>query len=286
MDLIQNGVQKIEIGHRLENDILEFLYDICGVIILFLQGDKFNNSILNLFKESYKCGNKKKVIELLDSVLISINEIDRSVIAKIYDMGTRPTRFLSANQLFYNEQIQEIVDHFFKNNSHTPILVKPFNGETLHVIPPGEENFRFNLPIHQDFPYLLQSEKQLTFWLNLTKSNKQDQGGIRVYPDTHKYGIPYTKKDDHGHYEVDIASYPEFDESKYIDSESSQFELYAIDSLTWHASRRNISPEGVRMTYIFRISDVSDKYAINYGQDGLMDSQKKFEDIYTELYVG
>jgi hypothetical protein len=47
---------------------------------------------------------------------------------------------------------------------HLGKLASPALSDTLHVFPPGTENLRSNLPIHQDYPYLMQSPAQITVW--------------------------------------------------------------------------------------------------------------------------
>src|SRR5690606_17019846 len=187
--------------------------------------------------------------------------------------------------LFFAPEIEKIVDDFFANDTHKPLLVAPYNGETLHVFPPGDENFRYNLPIHQDYPYLLQSSRQLTFWLNLTDNSGGKAGGIRVFPRTHRHGVATTFAGEHGHYEVATDRYPDFDPSICNDSMGDLFEMYAIDSLTWHTSLRNETKDEVRITYIFRISDIGGADRIPFGMDRAT-GQARFEDMHTSLYVG
>ena len=139
--------------------------------------------------------------------------------------------------------------------------------ERHYISSSGEENFKYNLPIHQDFQYLMQSSSQLTFWLNITDNTNKNAGGIRLYPKTNKLGIAETKKDINGHYEVIDEKYPQVNLNNFTSSKNTAFELYAVDSLTWHKSLHNISKDSVRITYIFRFSDIGSKQRIKYGLD-------------------
>ena len=80
----------------------------------------------------------------------------------IYDIGTGPAKLLSAMRLKLHPTFVGLARAVFGTSA---VLASPTLSDTLHVFPPGAENFRFNLPIHQDYPYLMQSPAQLTLWV-------------------------------------------------------------------------------------------------------------------------
>jgi hypothetical protein len=81
------------------------------------------------------------------------------------------------------------------------ILVTPQSGDTLHFFPPGSEFYKYNLPPHQDYQYLMQSPSQITFYMGLSKY-KDDVGGLRIWEKSHKLGILPTTTNEFGSFEV------------------------------------------------------------------------------------
>ncbi|MBX3508044.1 MAG: hypothetical protein KF714_04605 [Parvibaculum sp.] len=284
--LDRDGWEKVEVAGALKLQIEVLYRDLCAyTLILADDGAVTTPPALGSLREALADGSVFEIEPYFQSVLLSLARTDRKVLGKIYDIGTRPMKLMSGRKLFYAPEIEKIADQFFASNTHQPLLVSPFNGETLHVFPPGVENYRYNLPIHQDYPYLLQSSRQLTFWLNLTDNSGGRAGGIRVYSGTHRHGIAMTFAGEHGHYEVATEHYPNFDPSRYNDSAGGLFEMYAVDSLTWHASLRNETEDQVRITYIFRISDIGAPDRVPFGMDRAT-GQAKFEDLHADLYIG
>jgi hypothetical protein len=268
--LKDSGFSKINVTGELLKDIEGLYFDMCNYFCIILQDSKLDINEENFieFKRLLKDGGSSQEVDVFfQKLLLEVNRKQRKLLGKLYDIGTRPMKLLSGENIFHNEEIQKIISDFFFEDR--PLLVKPSNGETMHIFPPGPENFKYNLPIHQDFPYLMQSPSQLTFWLNLTQNTGKQSGGVRIYPGTHKLFVPRTRKDENGHFEVETESYAGFDRNKYVDSVGSQFELYAIDSLTWHSSNRNISDDSVRLTYIFRVSNIGSQCRVKYGLDAL-----------------
>lgn len=284
--LAEEGWERVVPTDALQSDIEALFFDICNYLLVLVKDDvRFDSTPQRLLREAITNRDAITAERHLQAVMLEINAKDRKLLGRVYDIGTRPMRLMSGMRLFFNPQIQQIAERFFGKPEDPSILVRPYNGETLHVFPPGEENYRYNLPIHQDFPYLLQSEKQLTFWLNLTNNLNGEAGGVRIYPRTHKLGLPKTTKNAFGHYEVATEHYPEFDQSDYVESESGLFELYAIDSLTWHSSLPSTAKDSTRLTYIFRISDIGVQDRVPYGADKSNPQGKNFEDLYPELYI-
>jgi hypothetical protein len=284
--LQRSGWMKIELQPSLRAAIEHLFFDICSYVLLLVRdsGVAIGAGRVQAFADAVAERDVAASERALQEVLLETCRVDRKLLGKLYDIGTRPMKFLSGMALFDDPQIRAIVDGFFAGAS-TPLLVRPYNGETLHFFPPGAENHKYNLPIHQDFPYLLQSPRQLTFWLNLTENSGRDAGRIRIYPDTHHLGVPKTRKNPVGHYEVATEFYPAVDLDRHVDSESSLFEMYAVDSLTWHSSIPNTSADSSRITYIFRISDIGCDLRVPFGVDRSVTGSQAFEDLYPELYL-
>jgi hypothetical protein len=257
----EHGFEEVKLSRELSNDIQKFYFDIIRYWALVLR-----DSDKKFFKYADKLENilETKSINKIDPIfqnsLLEVSEIDRGILGSLYEMGTCPNKFLSGEKLFFNPAIIEKTNEFFTNNRNKanqeePLLVKPYKGETLHVFTPGKSQFKYNLPIHQDYQYLGQSSDQLTYWLFLT--GRKETGGVRVFPGTHKFGIAKCTQNDHGHHKVTASQYPDFDANYFEDFGGKQFQLLALNSLTWHQSLRSVSEDSVRLTYIWRISNLN-----------------------------
>ena len=88
----------------------------------------------------------------------------RNLVGSIYDIGTGPQKLMTGNALKAHPAFMRLLRALFGDEA---VLATPTVSDTLHVFPPGADSYRFNLPMHQDYPYSLQSPAQMTFWLNL-----------------------------------------------------------------------------------------------------------------------
>ncbi len=282
----ERGWSRIAVEGQLEQDIRALFFDICEYLIIVVNDSSTNlrESSLAAFVDAVRSRDVGASESRLQSICLELNDRNRELLGKIYDIGTRPMKLMSGNKLFHNPALWELANQYFTNHEYPTVLTKPHNGETLHVFPPGDEKRKYNLPIHQDFPYLLQSPRQLSFWLNLTNNLNRSSGGIRIYPFTHKLGVVKTTKNGHGHYEVRSDLYPEITYQETVESKSSLFELYATDSLVWHLSIPNTSNDSVRLTYIFRISDIGAPGRLPYGLDTSGSQGSVFEKYYGEQF--
>ena len=108
----------------------------------------------------------------LAALITDLARTHRPLVGRIYDIGTHPAKLMSAIRL----KLHPAFDAFARAVlGPAAVLATPGLSDTLHVFPPGSENFRFNLPVHQDYPYLMPSAAQITFWLSLGEDT--DCGG-------------------------------------------------------------------------------------------------------------
>ena len=241
---------------KVYQDIKSFFLDICSFFVLIIRDDRRFIKHADSIDQSILSQDIKLIDKKIQKAIFEIQKIDRTLLGKIYEMGTHPNKFLSGEKLFFNKEIVRISKYFFDSKSrNNKLLVKPKKGETLHLFTPGENQFKYNLPIHQDYQYLGQSSEQLTFWLFLT--GDKDSGGIRLFPGTHKLGPLECVKNKYGHLEVvsKISSNLKADEA--IDFYGKQFQIIAIDSLLLHQSLRSSSSKSSRLTYIWRLSNLN-----------------------------
>ena len=82
----------------------------------------------------------------LSQLITQLSKNYRSDIGLLYDLGTRPIKLLSGTRLKCHPLILKIIDNLMPNC----VVGFPYQGETLHIFPPGNDNFKYNLPMHQD----------------------------------------------------------------------------------------------------------------------------------------
>lgn len=249
----------VEVSNELVLDYIKnFYFDIANYLAIILHDDgRFKDESLQILN-ALEDANIDAIDISIQNAMFNVQKIDRTLLSKLYEMGTKPNKFLTGIRLFFNDEIVRVSEAFFRTKAEgKPLLVKPEKGETLHLFTPGESQFKYNLPIHQDYQYLGQSSDQLTFWLFLSGSKKS--GGVRVFPGTHVEGPLECEKDESGHHEVSIKSASKFDFGNGIDFGGEQFQLLAIDSLTCHQSIRSSCATSSRLTYIWRVSNLNSK---------------------------
>lgn len=188
----------------------------------------------------------------LEERLTILAEANRRSVGAIYDIGTRPAKLISAAGVKFHPHLLSLMAACFGGN---PLLAFPTLSDTLHVFPPGEENYKYNLPIHQDFPYLLQSPEQITVWISLS-AKAEGAGGITVWPTTQKLGIVRHRKNDLGHYEsvlpeAELARYPS------LCVEADFGDVLIANSLCLHRSEPNRTSDQTRITQLFRYSNLA-----------------------------
>lgn len=112
------------------------------------------------------------------------------------------------------------------------------------------------LPWHQEWPYGFGSLNSLTVWIALMDINK-DQGGLRVIPGSHKFGLlPTVSSDNIISAEVPTSA---LDESSAISVELKEGEAVVISSFLLHSSGNNVSDQ-CRYSAQIRYNDASCPY--------------------------
>jgi len=287
-DLAEQGYCRIAIDEELRRHFFELLTDLWSYACVLCDdaGVPEVRSLVAEGRAALGTGDPVALARALEALLLAVGRYDRKLLGCIYDLGTRPMRLVSGRKVMDASAVRAVNSRFFavEDPERPPILVVPYLGETLHVFPPGEENFKYNLPIHQDFPYLLQSERQLTYWLSLTDGADADMGGVRLYPGSHRRGLVHTRRSEHGHYEVCWERYPDFDESAHVDVPAEALAFYAVDSLLWHKSLRNTSADRLRLTYIFRFSDIGSARRVPLGAGADDRNKATFEQAYPQWF--
>lgn len=195
----------------------------------------------------------------LAALVTELARTHRPLVGRIYDIGTGPAKLLSAMRLKLHPTFVALARAVF---GPAGVLASPTLSDTLHVFPPGAENFRFNLPIHQDYPYLMQSPAQLTLWVSL--GAERDCGGVTVWRGTHRLGLQPCRPNAHGHLEV-------VDGETIVGDYAPVFvggglgDVAVIDTFSLHRSEHNVSADRSRLVQLFRYANLAEPAAIATG---------------------
>ena len=288
---MKNSQKPYEINGKNTNNLKSIkkyipIYKKYGVLVFrnFFDGDKifneFYGDVKNLVKSIIKHNNLEINTKLdLNKLITKVSETNRKDIGYLYDLGTRPLKLLSGINLKTHPKIIEIIKSLMNKKL---ILANPYLGETLHIFPPGQDNFKYNLPMHQDYPYIMQSPEQITSYVNLGKLQPYGNGGIKVWLESHKEGVSGSKKLKNG---LRITKNNKFFLKKYR-SENFYFDKgdFAIfNSLMQHEGIQNHS-ECTRIVQLIRYSNLLNKKSISYKWRSAEDEKKrdtiKFENVH------
>ena len=262
------------------------IYKKYGVVVFrdFFNGDKIFKNFYNDIKKLTRIIIKQNRLKInktydLNKIITKISKTNRKEIGYLYDLGTRPLKLLSGINLKTHPKIIDIIRTFMSKNH---VLAYPYLGETLHIFPPGKENYKYNLPMHQDYPYIMQSPEQITSYINLGNIQPSGNGGIKVWLGSHKEGITDSNKTKKG---LRITKNIKYIQKKYL-SENFYFDKgdFAIfNSLLQHEGIQNRS-KCTRIVQLIRYSNLLNQNSSSYYWQSTQESKKrksiKFEDIY------
>lgn len=199
----------------------------------------------------------------------------------VADLGTQPNKFFSFNSIKFSAEFDLILRNYFGESG---VVATPPSGDTLHFFPPGRQFHRYNLPAHQDYPYLMQSPRQLTFYLGIS-SYHENVGGLRVWPESHLMGLRMTTRSSEGGFTIIDDRDVQFRYDQF-DINWSPGDLGIFDSLLCHASVPNQSMRHSRIVQIFRFSDLNhptsksyDFYSTSYSRRSIA-----FEEVHSEFF--
>lgn len=217
----------------------------------------------------------------LDEMVTELAGIDRALVGTLYDIGTRPIKLVSGTRLKSHPVVSELLSEIFANGP----IAYPYLGETLHVFPPGIENQCYNLPIHQDYPYLMQSSDQVTAYFNIGHRRAANVGGVRFWPGSHVDGISRVRRDEFGHWEsvLDETFHDRYTELDYI-FDYGDFALF--NSLLQHSGIKNLS-QHTRLFQLVRYSCLGNEHSTTFNwQSAQRDGRGvAFADIHPELVL-
>lgn len=194
----------------------------------------------------------------LEEAITELARIDRPAVGKIFDLGTRPAKLLSAMRLKVSPAVVALAEMALGPGA---LIATPSQSDTLHIFPPGEENWRYNLPEHQDYPYLLQSPRQVTFWINFG-AMVENVGGVTFWAGSHRLGICPQRRGERGYFTT-VVDHQALEQFEQFDCTAGIGDVLVMNSLTIHRSIVNRTNSGSRVVQLFRFSDLTDAQSIN-----------------------
>lgn len=210
--------------------------------------------------------------------LKGVAPLDGRIVA---DMGTQPNKLVAANRVKFADFVQVLLREVFGPEA---VIATPQAGDTLHLFMPGEEFHRYSLPIHQDYQYLMQSPRQATLYLGLSKPY-DGVGGLEYWPGSQRLGVLACDRNENGSFRVvdGEARMEGFPLERYM-WEVGDVSLF--DSLMCHRSIPNTSPDRGRSVQIFRFSDLNDPVAETYDWRSTTYERRgvAFETVHSELF--
>ena len=231
----------------------------------------------------------------LENTLLSLNKINPDLGRHIHALTSHPGKLLSQNLLRHHPKIIELVSILFGKNS---VLAFPQMSDSLGMFFPAKADIKLTydqkLPVHQDFPYMMQSCKQLVLWIPLT-TFAPSVGSIEYWPGSN-INKTVRQKQLGDYFEVFDEELIQYENSSGIKPVKLNWELgdlVMFDSNIFHRTVQNKTTDRCRITQIFRISDLNDDDGLEYNwrSTNYIDRNSKnpksvsFQEFYPKLVV-
>jgi hypothetical protein len=218
----------------------------------------------------------------LGDLLVRVGQVAALDGRFVADMGTQPNKFAEANRLKFCD---EVMDLLYAAWGQDAVLAVPQAGDTLHLFLPGESFNQYALPVHQDYPYLMQSPQQMTLYLGLSDRHA-DVGGLEYWPGSHRLGVLPAAFNENGH--LDIVDHRRLLEDFEAETYSTGFgDLAVFDSLICHRSIANRTRDRARIVQLFRYSNLRNATAESYSWQSTAYPRRSvgFETAHPELFI-
>jgi len=282
---ILNGLKPADIAANAE--MIQSIYETYGVVVFtkLLQGDPYFERYLSdlrwMFSRLYARHGRKLESDDLGDIIATLATFDPRAGMIVADMGTQPNKFVSANRVKFSNWMNAALEAILGTGA---VIASPHAGDTLHLFMPGREYYKYNLPIHQDFQYLMQSPKQVTLYIGMSNPHF-GVGGLEYWPCSNKLGILQSSLDENRHWKV-------VDSERKLEGMDSHKAFWQIgdvaifDSLMCHRSLRNETNDKGRVVQILRFSDLThdDSERINWSSSVYPGRRSTtFEEAFPEL---
>jgi len=203
------------------------------------------------------CDNNNIKYDPLDNIERLVSKLfakEPTLPMPLYHLGTQNTQLVSGNKLKYSNILLDIVKLYLNNK----ILATPCASDTFTGFHAKKSMDKYILPIHEDLPYLLQSEDQLSVWIACSPYIK-NVGGLDVWEGSHLDGPHPFYLDENQHYVADV------DETKYkqINIEWELGDVIIMHTSLLHRGQINKTKDKTRVIQLFRYSNLETKMSIN-----------------------
>lgn len=202
----------------------------------------------------------------IDRLLTALLQVENGVLPRFLNgLCSHPLKLVSGNRMKYDPRMIAVLNRLFGENA---IVASPSMSDALafNISPsflPGQANSRHqSLPIHQDYPYMMQSDRQIVVWIPVCDW-RPDVGGFHCWLGSHKEGVrPQRKKGDY----YEVAETVDALDTRYPRAfvNWNKGDVVVFDSLLLHQTVPNTSPSDNRVVQIFRFSDLRSSEAAEY----------------------
>lgn len=187
----------------------------------------------------------------LEATLMALSAHRRDAAVPLYHLATQPMKLMSGNQLKSGARTIALLKLLLGNDA---LLGCTHGSDNMLAVPPGEEFDRYILPIHQDFPYQLQSQAQIAFWIPLS-AYTEGVGGLRVWPGSQSLGLLPSCKNANGHFEC-VPEPGQIERFSPHELVWDKGDLVVLDAFMLHQGIPNTTRDKIRLIQIFRYTDL------------------------------
>jgi len=217
--------------------------------------DNYNKDLKTLIRLSYKKNNIKKTES---NKLYNLRKNNDKVLGSILDLGSKNNKILSGIKLKSSDKILNLVKLLLSSKLIGTMSVS----DRLIMASNLKKEEKWFQGVHMDYNYVLQTKKSLTAHIGL--GNYKNNGGVLFYLKSHKIKNLPLYIGDNGFHKIEKdflknTVYKNYDRFEIPHMPKS---LILFDSQLLHETIRNTS-KNVRITQIFRYSDLASKEAIS-----------------------
>jgi len=179
---------------------------------------------------------------------------------------SHPMKLMSGNLLKCDPRLMQVLRQLFGGSS---VIASPTMSDSIlfniatSLLPAAVRGAPHQaLPIHQDYPYLMQSDRQLVVWIPLVEWNP-DLGGFHCWLGSHKEGVAkQIKKGDYYALTETSSSLDKRFQRQFV--RWNLGDVVVFDSLLIHQTVTNAHPTESRIIQMFRFSDLNSRSAEEY----------------------
>lgn len=225
--------------------------------------------------------------EPLNQLITRLHRCNAAYPRYLHGLCSNPSKLVSAAQLKYHSLITNFCRIIFGKEA---IIATPSKSDLISFFFPNKSFVEYNLPVHQDFQYMMQSPRQIVVWIPLCERAPKI-GSIRLWQKSHQKGIRKAQITDGFQYEV-VASADELNgyEEQILDWEFG--DIIFMHSLLLHQTVENEETDHTRVVQIYRFSDLNDatSRSLHWRSTDYVDQSKgpfcksiKFEESFPDL---